>query len=63
MKDTILKIIRDRVQERSTWTGLAAILTTVGLTISPEQSDAIVSAGVAIGGLVLTLWPTKKPDA
>ena len=47
--------ILDRLSERSTWMGLVSALTAIGVGISPEQTAAIVSAGVAVGGLVAAI--------
>ena len=51
------KYIIDRLKEASTWRGITALLTAVGVTLSPEQSAAIVAAGLAIMGAVGTLLP------
>jgi len=49
-----------RARERSTWLGLTALLTSLGLALSPEQSEAIAVAGVAVGGLIATLTADNK---
>lgn len=36
----------------STWRGLILILTAVGLNISPDQSTAIVTAGLSTAGVL-----------
>ena len=41
-----------RLKERSTWLGIMSIVTVAGVALSPEQSEAIVSAGVAICGAI-----------
>jgi hypothetical protein len=46
MKDFILA----RGKEASTWRGLVALLTAVGVSISPDQADAIVALGLAVIG-------------
>ena len=48
----MIDFIKDRLGEASTWRGLVAILTAAGISISPEQTTAIVSAGLAVIGLV-----------
>ena len=48
MKDFILA----RGKEASTWRGLVALLTAVGVSISPEQGEAIVALGLATGLLI-----------
>lgn len=49
----------DRLKERSTWLGLTALLTALGVALSPESKEAIAVAGVAIGGLVAALTADK----
>lgn len=50
---SILPWIAARLKERSTWLGIASLLSAVGVAIAPELQEAIISAGVAIGGLIL----------
>ena len=56
MKDFLLA----RGKEASSWRGLVAILTAIGVTLSPEQKDAIVAAGLAIIGLIGVFTADKK---
>lgn len=44
--------IPDRLKERSTWLGLISLAAAVGITLQPDQVDAIIAAGMAVGGLV-----------
>jgi len=55
----MLKFIVDRLQERSTWLGIIAIVTAVGVHLSPEQTEAIAVAGVSIGGAVAAFTADK----
>ena len=48
MKDFILA----RGKEASTWRGLVALLTAVGVSISPDQADAVVALGLAVIGVL-----------
>lgn len=48
MKDYLLA----RLKEASTWRGLTALLTAVGVALSPDQVNAIVSAGLALMGVL-----------
>lgn len=41
-----------RAQEASTWRGAVLLLTSLGLGIAPELSNAIITAGVALAGLL-----------
>ena len=49
--------ILNRLSERSTWQGLVAIATGVGLNLDPQLAAAIVAFGVAAAGLVHVLFP------
>lgn len=42
----------NRARERSTWFGITAFLTSVGVGISGEVNEVIISLGVALSGLV-----------
>jgi hypothetical protein len=48
MKDYIL----DRVREPSTWRGAILFLTAIGVPIAPALSEAIVTAGLGLAGLI-----------
>ena len=46
----------------TTWAGLTAILTSFGVTISPELATEIASAGAALAGLLLVIFNEGKDD-
>ena len=46
------KTILDYLTQKSTWTGLVALLTAVGLTLKPELSEAIISCALGVFGLI-----------
>lgn len=50
-------LIKRRANERSTWIGLTLILTAFGISLNPEQIEAIALAGLALGGLLQVLLP------
>ena len=50
----MFNFILARLKERSTWVGIVTIITAAGVTISPEQIEAIAGAGTAIVGAILT---------
>lgn len=56
----MLDFILERGKEASTWRGLVALLTAVGITISPELTEALVSAGLAIIGILGVVTADKK---
>lgn len=41
-----------RLREPSTYGGILALLSLVGLTFAPEQAQALTQAGIAIGGAI-----------
>ena len=49
-----------RLKERSTWLGILGIVTAAGISLSPEQVEAITAVGVAVGGLILVLTKDKE---
>lgn len=44
--------ILNRLKEPSTWRGILAMVTAVGVKLHPELQEAIISAGLALIGLV-----------
>ncbi len=42
----------NRLKEATTWQGLIAIITGLGVSLSPDMSAAVVTVGVALFGLV-----------
>lgn len=59
MKNYILS----RLHEASTWRGITAGLTAVGIALSPTQADAIVAIGLAAIGVLGAFFPDSKPNA
>ena len=51
--------ILDRAKESSTWRGFILLLTAIGVPVAPAMADAIVSAGLAIAGLIGVVAPDK----
>jgi hypothetical protein len=47
-----MKWIKERLHERSTWKGIVWLITACGVAITPEQSEAIITAGLAIAGVL-----------
>lgn len=39
-----------RLSEASTWRGIVLLLTALGVSLSPEQAEAIVTVGLAVAG-------------
>jgi hypothetical protein len=51
-EDTMKSYIFDRLKEASTWRGITLFLTALGIPMAPGLSEAIISAGLAITGLI-----------
>jgi|TARA_B100000686_G_C16792254_1_gene979569 hypothetical protein len=49
------KFILSRLKERSTWLGIISLLTAAGISLSPDEAQAIAAAGVATAGAVAIL--------
>lgn len=54
--NTILRYLR----QPSTWQGFTGLLTAVGVALQPDQIAAVVTAGVAIVGIIDVFWDTDK---
>ena len=59
MKD-ILNYILLRLKERSTWLGLISLATAAGVTLSPDQTQAVVTAGVGLAGVIAVFTKDMK---
>ena len=44
--------ILDRAKEASTWRGIILVLTAVGVPVAPALSDAIITFGLGLAGLI-----------
>lgn len=49
-----------RGKEASTWRGIVALLTAAGVTLSPEQGEAIIALGLAVIGAIGVFFADKK---
>lgn len=50
----------DRAKEPSTWKGIALVLTSIGINISPDYWQSIVSFGIALAGLLDIITKENK---
>lgn len=58
-----MNYIIERLKEDSTWRGLVMLATALGVKLDPAQASAIISAGLAIVGLINVLRKQPKPAA
>lgn len=49
-----------RLQEGSTWRGLALIAGVVGAKLEPAHTEAFIFAGLLISGIIGASFPDKK---
>ena len=56
----MLEFIIARGKEASTWRGLVALVTAVGISVTPELAEAIVSFGLAVIGILGVFTVDKK---
>lgn len=56
----MLEFIIARGKEASTWRGLVALLTAVGITVTPELAEAVVALGLAVIGILGLFTADKK---
>lgn len=54
-----MNYIIDRLKEDSTWRGIVMLATALGVNIDPAQASAIISAGLAVVGLINVLRKQK----
>jgi hypothetical protein len=55
-----MNFILERLTENSTWRGLVLIATALGVQFDPTQTNAIVTAGLALVGLINVFRKGKK---
>jgi len=57
-----MEYLLNRLREPSSWRGIFALLTAVGLKLHPELQDAILSVGLSAIGLV-NFFRKEKNDS
>jgi hypothetical protein len=46
-----------RLKEPSTWRGITLLLTALGIPLAPGVADLVISAGLAVTGLIGAVTP------
>jgi hypothetical protein len=58
----MLQHVTARLRERSTWAGIAALLSLAGLNVAPEAWSSLVDVGIALAAAVAVFFPeAPKP--
>lgn len=58
--DKLKNFLIARLSERSTWRGLVLIATALGVTLSPEQAEAVITLGLAVVGVLGAFTADKQ---
>ena len=58
--ENVLNWLVDRIKEKTTWYGIVALVSAVGVTISPDLKEAIATAGIAIAGVIAAITAENK---
>jgi hypothetical protein len=52
----LLKSALEYLKHDSTWKGIISLITALGVTLTPEQSAAVMASGLAAVGLIQVFW-------
>jgi hypothetical protein len=58
-EQTMKSYFFERLKEASTWRGIVLLLTAIGVPLAPGVADMIISAGLAVAGLIGAIAPDK----
>lgn len=47
-----MKYLLERLKEPSTWRGLFAVFTAIGIKLAPDMQEAILTTGLALIGVI-----------
>lgn len=56
----IKNVLLNRLKEQSTWVGIVALMSALGVNMNPEQVLAVSTLGAAAAGALMVFWPEKK---
>jgi hypothetical protein len=57
----LIDYIIARLGENSTWRGIILLVTSAGVVLKPEQSEAVIAAGLAVVGIINVFRKGVKP--
>lgn len=58
----LVKTVLEYLKHASTWKGIIAVVTALGVTLSPELQAAVVSVGLSLIGLVQIFVDDRDVD-
>lgn len=58
--EAVVSWLADRLQEKSTYVGLAALLGALGFALAPDAVSHYANVGLAVGGLLSILVKDKQ---
>ena len=56
----MIQYLIERAQEASTWRGITLLATAAGANLAPELTNAIVTFGIGLAGLLGVVTKDKK---
>lgn len=59
---TLLQYLVARLKEPSTWRGIVLAITSLGVVLNEAQATAIITAGIALAGLIGIFAPDPKEE-
>lgn len=57
----MIQYLFDRLNEPSTWCGVIGLIMAAGLTLAPEQQNAIIALGLSVIGAINVFRSERKP--
>ena len=58
--DSFLNYMLGRLSEASTWRGIIALITSLGITLAPDQQEAVITVGLAVIGAIGVFFKDKR---
>lgn len=58
--DRLKRYLVAQAKEPSTWRGAVLVATALGVTLTPDQREAIVTTGLFVAGIIGAVMPDRK---
>jgi len=56
----MFKYVIERLTEAGTWKGIVALITALGVVMTPDQQGAVIASGLAVMGMIGAFLPDTK---